>query len=61
MAEAEQSEPSEKDKSDYKEGKTDAEKGVVDQAIIDIPVNHPDTKPYYDAREGKPLEPSKKD
>jgi hypothetical protein len=52
---------SKQDRSDYEEGRSDAEKGVIDQAIIDIPVNHPDTSAYYKGRSGEQLDEDKKD
>ena len=48
-------------RDDYKKGQRDAAKSVPEQAVNDITVNHPDTKPYYDVREGKPLDADKKD
>jgi hypothetical protein len=52
---------SKQDREDYKEGQSDAEKGVIDQAIIDIPVNHPDTSAYYKGRSGEQLDADKND
>lgn len=48
-------------RDDYKAGQKDAAKGVVGQVATDVTVDHPDTKPYYDAREGKPLDADKND
>jgi hypothetical protein len=47
-------------RDDYEAGLKD-DKSPIRQAPTDIPVAHPDTKPYYDARKGKPLDEDKKD
>jgi hypothetical protein len=52
---------SKQDRSDYEEGKSDSQKGVIDQAIIDIPANHPGTDAYYKGRSGEQLDEDKKD
>ncbi len=52
---------SKQDRDDYKEGQSDAKRGVIDQAIIDIPVNHPDTSAYYKGRSGEQLDEDKND
>jgi hypothetical protein len=50
------------DRKDYKQGQDDAKKGVVETAaLVDIPVNHPDTAPYYKGREGEQLDADKKE
>jgi hypothetical protein len=46
-------------RDDYKAGQKDAAKSAVGQVATDVTVNHPDTKPYYDARAGKPLDADK--
>jgi hypothetical protein len=48
-------------RDDYEAGLKDADKSAVGQVATDVAVAHPDTKPYYDAREGKPLDEDKKD
>ena len=49
------------DRDDYKEGLHDRERGVVENAINDIFVNHPDSSAYYKGREGEQLDEDKKD
>lgn len=51
---------SHKDRSDYEEGRRDREKGVADQAVIDIFGNHPATDAYYKGRRGEKLDSDKK-
>jgi hypothetical protein len=46
-------------RADYKEGQADAKKSVPEQAMNDIPATHPDSKAYYDARKGVPLDADK--
>jgi hypothetical protein len=48
-------------RDDYETGLKDADKSALGQAAIDVPADHPDTKPYYDARAGKALDEDKKD
>lgn len=52
---------SKQDREDYKEGQSDAKKSVIEQAITDIPVNHPDTSAYYKGRAGEQLDEDKDD
>jgi hypothetical protein len=47
---------SRQDREDYKEGLRDREKGVFDQALNDITVNHPDSEAYYKGRRGEQLD-----
>jgi hypothetical protein len=47
---------SRQDREDYEEGRRDRDKGVFDQAINDITVNHPDTEAYYKGRRGEQLD-----
>lgn len=48
------------DRDDYKEGRHDREKGVLEQAFNDIIVNHPDSDAYYKGRDGEQLDGDKK-
>jgi len=48
-------------RNDYKAGQKDAAKSAVGQVATDVTVDHPDTKPYYDARAGKALDEDKND
>lgn len=50
---------SKKDRDDYEEGCRDRDKGVFEQALIDIPVNHPDNDAYYKGRRGEQLDEDK--
>lgn len=50
---------SKKDREEYEEGLHDREKGVFDQALIDIPANHPDSEAYYKGRRGEQLDEDK--
>lgn len=50
---------SNRDREEYEQGLRDREKGVFDQALIDIPVNHPDTEAYYKGRRGEQLDEDK--
>ena len=50
---------SKKDREEYEEGLRDRDKGVLDQALIDIPVNHPDSEAYYKGRRGEQLDEDK--
>jgi hypothetical protein len=50
---------SKKDREEYEEGLRDRAKGVFDQALIDIPANHPDSDPYYKGRRGEQLDEDK--
>jgi hypothetical protein len=50
---------SKKDREEYEEGLRDRQKGVFDQAIIDISVNHPDSEAYYKGRRGEQLDEDK--
>jgi hypothetical protein len=52
---------SDKDRSDYERGRRDAEKGVFDQALNDIPADHPGTEAYYKGRRGEQLDEDKDD
>ena len=47
------------DRKDYEEGLRDRDKGVFDQAIIDLSVNHPDSAAYYKGRRGEQLDDDK--
>jgi hypothetical protein len=50
---------SKEDRKDYEEGLHDRQKGVFDQAINDVTVNHPDTEAYYKGRRGEQLDEDK--
>jgi hypothetical protein len=50
---------SQHDRDDYEEGLRDREKGVLDQALNDITVNHPDSDAYYKGRRGEQLDEDK--
>jgi hypothetical protein len=50
---------SKNDREEYEEGLRDRQKGVLDQALIDIPVNHPDSEAYYKGRRGEQLDEDK--
>jgi len=50
---------SQRDREEYEEGRRDRDKGVFDQALIDIPVNHPDSEAYYKGRRGEELDEDK--
>lgn len=52
---------SRQDRDDYEEGLRDRDKGVFDQALIDIPANHPDSEAYYKGRRGEELDEDKDD
>jgi hypothetical protein len=47
---------SKKDREDYEEGLDDRDKGLFDQVLNDITVNHPDTEAYYKGRRGEQLD-----
>ena len=47
---------SEQDREDYEEGLRDRGKGIFDQALTDVTVNHPDTQAYYMGRRGEQLD-----
>jgi hypothetical protein len=47
---------SKKDRKEYEEGLRDRSKGVFDQAIIDVSVDHPDSEAYYKGRRGEQLD-----
>jgi len=47
---------SRRDREEYEEGRRDRDKGVFDQALIDIPANHPDSEAYYKGRRGEQLD-----
>jgi hypothetical protein len=47
---------SEQDREDYEEGLRDRGKGIFDQALNDVTVNHPDTEAYYKGRRGEQLD-----
>jgi hypothetical protein len=51
---------SKQDRNDYEEGVRDSKKGVIEQAINDIPSNHPDNEAYYKGRKGEKLDDDKK-
>ena len=51
---------SRKDRDDYEAGRRDRHKGVFDQAVIDLTVNHPDSDAYYKGRRGEQLDEDKK-
>jgi hypothetical protein len=48
-------------RDDYKQGQHDRHSDFIDQTITDLTGQHPDSKAYYDAREGKPLDADKKE
>jgi hypothetical protein len=50
---------SKKDRDEYEEGRRDRDKGVFDQAIIDISDNHPDSEAYYKGRRGEQFDEDK--
>jgi hypothetical protein len=50
---------SKKDREEYEEGRRDREKGVFDQALIDIPANHPGSEAYYKSRRGEQFDDDK--
>ena len=50
---------SKRDREEYEEGRRDRDKGVFEQALIDIPVNHPDSEAYYKGRRGEQLDEDK--
>jgi hypothetical protein len=52
---------SKKDRDDYEEGLKDRDKGIFDQAVTDIPANHPGTESYYKGRRGEQLDDDKKE
>jgi len=52
---------SKKDREEYEQGRRDRKKGVFEQALIDIPVNHPDSDTYYKGRDGEQLDEDKED
>ena len=49
------------DREDYEEGLHDRGKGIFDQALNDITVNHPDTEAYYKGRRGEQFDEDKDD
>lgn len=50
---------SKRDREEYEEGRRDRKKGIFDQAITDIFVNHPDSEAYYKGRRGEQLDEDK--
>ena len=52
---------SKKDREEYEQGVRDRKKGVFDQALIDIPVDHPDSEAYYKGRDGEELDEDKEE
>lgn len=52
---------SKEDRNDYEQGRADRDKGVIERAAIDIPVNHPDNPAYYKGRGDEPLDADNKD
>lgn len=52
---------SKQDREDYEQGLRDRKKGVFDQALIDIPVDHPDSEAYYKGRDGEQLDEEEED
>jgi hypothetical protein len=50
-----------KDRDDYEEGLRDRNKGVFDQVINDVTVNHPDSDAYYKGRDGEQLDEDKEE
>ncbi len=52
---------SKQDRDDYEQGLHDREKGVFEQAVNDITVNHPDTDAYYKGRHGEQFDGDKDD
>jgi hypothetical protein len=50
---------SKKDREEYEAGRRDRNKGVLEQAINDISVNHPDSEAYYKGRRGEQLDEDK--
>lgn len=49
------------DRDEYEEGLRDRDKGVFDQFINDVTVNHPDSDAYYKGRHGEQLDEDKED
>jgi hypothetical protein len=49
------------DRDEYEQGLRDREKGVFDQALNDIVVNHPDSEAYYKGRRGEQFDEDKDD
>jgi len=49
------------DRDDYEQGRRDREKGVLENALNDITVNHPDSDAYYKGRDGEQLDEDKDD
>lgn len=52
---------SDKDREDYERGQHDRQKGVFDQAINDITVDHPDNEAYYKGRRDEQFDKDKDD
>lgn len=52
---------SKKDREDYEQGRSDREKGVLENAFNDIFVNHPDSPAYYKGRDGEQLDADKEE
>jgi hypothetical protein len=50
---------SKKDRDEYQQGRRDRDKGVFDQAIMDISENHPDSEAYYKGRRGEQFDEDK--
>jgi len=48
-------------RKDIEQGNYDRNLDFLDRTIVDITGQHPDTKAYYDGREGKDLDEDKKD
>src|SRR5579884_1771376 len=52
---------SQKDRDEYEEGRSDREKGALEQVYTDVFVKHPDSAAYYKGREGEQLDADKKE
>lgn len=52
---------SKQDREDYERGRSDRDLGIVDQAINDIFVQHPDHSAYYKGRDDEQLDEDKKE
>jgi hypothetical protein len=47
-------------RKDFEEGRRDSKKGLFDQTVNDVTVNHPDNSAYYKGRKGEQLDKDKK-
>jgi hypothetical protein len=52
---------SKNDRDEYEEGLEDREKGVFNQGLNDVLVNHPDSDAYYKGRRGEQFDEDKHD